>query len=39
LGGNNLPRKRHAYPVLLSIMLAAFAGAAMAGDLPSYVAI
>jgi hypothetical protein len=32
-----LPRKRHAYS-LLSIMLAAFAGAAMAEDLPSYIA-
>ena len=33
-----LTRKRHAYPVLLSIMLEAFAGAAMAEDLPSYMA-
>jgi hypothetical protein len=31
-----LPRKRHyAYPVLLSLMLAGFAGAATAEDLPS----
>jgi hypothetical protein len=31
-------RERHVYPVLLSILLAASAGAAMAEDLPSYMA-
>jgi hypothetical protein len=30
------PRKRHACPILLSLILAGFAGAAMAEDLPSY---
>jgi hypothetical protein len=34
-----LPRKRCAYPVLMSIALTALAGAARAEDLPSYMAL
>jgi len=33
-----LPRKRYAYPLLLPLTLAGFAGAAAAEDLPSYLA-
>jgi hypothetical protein len=34
----SLPRRRYAYPMLLPLMLASFAGSASAEDLPSYMA-